>query len=268
MQQTRLNGAIDADDTAVTVDDALGFPSVAHSIVIDSEELRVTAGFGTTSWTVTRGYNGSTAAIHSDNAVVYDLPDGVINVTDVKAWNADPQPTADDGWMPTAVAAVNRAGVRACGIDLGPSTDTSRQYDASAVVRNGTRLYIPGGIREFLTVATGDGTTWTTITDSVRVGPLAHSRPAGEPGSYIEVIPGESVRLDASYFVRITATTLEGFGWDAWPADLVQDALAAYQRLALDKARGGQYPTEIAAMRYLHLPLWHGYRDRYFPRVR
>lgn len=196
------------------------------------------------------------------------LPGGPLTLETAKLWGSY-DGTADDGWMALAVEAVNRAGISTIGVDLGPSPDTTRDdYLASGVVADGKRLYIPGGIRSFLTVSTGDGTTWTAITSSVRVGPPSHSRAPGEPGTYIEVKPEASVRLDDSYYIKVTATAFEGFGWDAWPMDLVQDALAAVQRMSLDRARGGQYPSEIAALRYLHAPLWRSYGARYFPMVR
>jgi hypothetical protein len=196
------------------------------------------------------------------------LPGGPLSLETAKLWGSY-DGTADDSWLALAVDAVNRAGISLIGVDLGPSPDTTRDtYLASDVKQDGKRLYIPGGIRSFLTVSTGDGTTWTAITSYVRVGPVSHSRPPGEPGSYIEVRPEASVRLDASYYIKVTATAFEGFGWDAWPMDLVQDALAAVQRMSLDRARGGNYPSEIAALRYLHAPLWRGYGARYFPMVR
>lgn len=218
--------------------------------------------YGTASPATADDYSGWTGPV-----LAGALAGGPLSLEMAKNWTTTTD-TADDAWLSLAVRAVNRAAVDAVGVDLGPSPDTTRQYDAEAVVRDGTRLWIPGGLRAFLTVATGDGSTWTTVTSSVRIGPLAHSRPAGEPGAYIEVVPGQSIRLDASYFVRITATAFAGFGWDAWPMDLVHDALAAVQRMAKDRDGQGAYPTETAAMRYLAKPLWHGYRDRYFPRVR
>lgn len=195
------------------------------------------------------------------------LPGGPLALETAKLWSSISD-TADDGWLALAVDAVNRAGIGVIGVDIGPSPDTTREYDASAVVANGTRLWIPGGIRSFLTVSTGDGTTWTAITSSVRVGPLSHSRTPGEPGAYIEVKPGASASLTASYFVKVTATAFEGFGWEAWPMDLVQDALAAVQRMSLHRDGQSSYPNETAAMRYLTMPLWKSYAARYFPMVR
>jgi hypothetical protein len=50
---------------------SVSFPKTGNfSIVIDDEQMLVTGGQGTTTFTVTRGYNGSTAARHSSGAEV------------------------------------------------------------------------------------------------------------------------------------------------------------------------------------------------------
>lgn len=68
---TTLNGAINSSVTSITVTAATGFPAAAqYRVIIDSEVLLVTAGAGTTTWTVTRGAEGTTAAGHSDLAPV------------------------------------------------------------------------------------------------------------------------------------------------------------------------------------------------------
>src|SRR5215210_1942266 len=59
-----LTGAMTASQTTLTVASASGFPTTSFNIRIDDEYLTVTAGFGTTTWTVTRGAGGSTAKAH------------------------------------------------------------------------------------------------------------------------------------------------------------------------------------------------------------
>lgn len=55
----------------ITVASASGFPpSGEYAIQIDSEIMLVTQGAGTTSWTVIRGFGGTTAATHSNGATV------------------------------------------------------------------------------------------------------------------------------------------------------------------------------------------------------
>ncbi|MDT0435619.1 MULTISPECIES: hypothetical protein [Streptomyces] len=69
---TTLSAAIaSTSSTSLTVASASGFPgSGNYNIQVDGEVMTVTAGQGTTTWTVTRGVNGSTAATHSSGAVV------------------------------------------------------------------------------------------------------------------------------------------------------------------------------------------------------
>ena len=60
-----------ATNTTVKVTSATGFPTTnPFTIQIDAEQMRVTAGAGTTTWTVTRGYNSTTRAAHAVNAIV------------------------------------------------------------------------------------------------------------------------------------------------------------------------------------------------------
>jgi hypothetical protein len=62
---TTLNGAINSSVTTIVVTSALGFPNPGpFRILIDNEQIQVTAGYGTTSWTVARGVDGTAAASH------------------------------------------------------------------------------------------------------------------------------------------------------------------------------------------------------------
>jgi len=66
---TTLNGGINATQTNVTLLASMS-PTAAHVILIGSEYMEVTAGFGTTSITVERGAHGSTAASHLTGVAV------------------------------------------------------------------------------------------------------------------------------------------------------------------------------------------------------
>jgi hypothetical protein len=66
------SGGINSSATLLTVASAAAFPSSGnYPIQIDSEQVLVTAGQGTTTWTVTRRINGTTASPHSRNALIY-----------------------------------------------------------------------------------------------------------------------------------------------------------------------------------------------------
>jgi SPP1 family predicted phage head-tail adaptor len=69
---TLLAAAITTTDgTAITVTADFGVTAGnAFRVLIDSELMEVTAGHGTTSWTVTRGVDGTTAAVHASGAQV------------------------------------------------------------------------------------------------------------------------------------------------------------------------------------------------------
>jgi hypothetical protein len=70
-----LAGAMSSSQTTLSVGSAAGFPTGTFRIRIDNEYMNVTGGFGTTSWTVQRGVNGSTAASHVINqTVLWDTP--------------------------------------------------------------------------------------------------------------------------------------------------------------------------------------------------
>ena len=72
MQKTTLNGAIaTTDGTSITITSAAGFPADKDfRIRIDSEIMKITAGQGTASWTVTRAMDGTSGAMHADAATV------------------------------------------------------------------------------------------------------------------------------------------------------------------------------------------------------
>jgi prepilin-type N-terminal cleavage/methylation domain-containing protein len=69
---TTLAAAISStSQTSITVASAAGFPTVIPYLVkVDNEILLVDAGAGTTTWTVTRGQAGTTAATHAAAAPV------------------------------------------------------------------------------------------------------------------------------------------------------------------------------------------------------
>jgi hypothetical protein len=86
-QKTSLAAAIaTVGATSITVDSFAGFPSTGtFTILIEAEQLRVTAGNGTLSWTVTRGYAGTTAATHADDSVVTLIPAALAELGDAVA---------------------------------------------------------------------------------------------------------------------------------------------------------------------------------------
>lgn len=69
-EQATLSVAINATTTTITVTSAAGFPSsLPFKIRIDDEVMKVTA-IAATTWTITRGVDGTAAASHALNALV------------------------------------------------------------------------------------------------------------------------------------------------------------------------------------------------------
>ena len=81
---TTLASAVNSTQTTISVISATGFPTTAFTIRVDDEYMNVTAGFGTTTWTVTRGANNSGAAAH----VVSQSVDWSTAPSGLLAWNA------------------------------------------------------------------------------------------------------------------------------------------------------------------------------------
>ncbi len=68
---TKLTADINSTQTTINVASATGFPTTTpFGIKIDDERMMVIGGAGTTTWTVTRKTDGTTAASHKLNAGV------------------------------------------------------------------------------------------------------------------------------------------------------------------------------------------------------
>jgi type II secretory pathway pseudopilin PulG len=68
---TTVSGSVSASATSLAVASAAAFPATAEfRVKVDSEIFVVTAGAGTTTWTVTRAADGTTAATHNVGAGV------------------------------------------------------------------------------------------------------------------------------------------------------------------------------------------------------
>lgn len=191
--QTTLSAALaTTNGTSITVRDALGFAATTDTddlILIGSEFMLVTAGMGTTTWTVTRAYASSTAATALDGATVTRVERGWTNLSRLRT-RLSITDTDDDTLLLDIIEAVNAELTDRVGVFLGPSTDTLRLYSGRDTVRGGYRLYIPGGIRTLTQVrtATQTGGDWTTQTlaDFV-IGPPLHTLRTGEPYAWVDV---------------------------------------------------------------------------------
>jgi hypothetical protein len=93
---TTLTSAMNASQTTLSVASASGFPATPFKLRIDDEYMTVTGGFGTTTWTVTRGANDSTAASHvTSQTVTWDDS----NAAGMIIWNATTKTLTVKGTM-------------------------------------------------------------------------------------------------------------------------------------------------------------------------
>jgi hypothetical protein len=92
---TTLASAMTSSQTTLTVASSTGFPTSQFTIRVDDESMIVTGGFGTTTWTVTRGATGSAAAAHvNGQTLVWNTPtSGAIG------WNATTKTLTVSGTM-------------------------------------------------------------------------------------------------------------------------------------------------------------------------
>ena len=96
---TTLNGSINSIVTSITVTSASGFPSSAnYRISVDAEIRLVTGGAGTTTWTVTRGAEGTTANSHNSGATVSHI----ITAGSINQFRADNISSGTYSTIPTA----------------------------------------------------------------------------------------------------------------------------------------------------------------------
>lgn len=71
---TALTASINGSDTSITVGSNTGYPTAPYSVILDpgtpSEEVVEVTAVGGTTWTVTRGVDGTSATSHASAAVV------------------------------------------------------------------------------------------------------------------------------------------------------------------------------------------------------
>jgi len=70
---SRLAEALDISETGIDMDDGMDF-AIGNVMRVNAEQMLIT-GISTNTLTVTRGYNGTTAATHADNTWVWIVPD-------------------------------------------------------------------------------------------------------------------------------------------------------------------------------------------------
>lgn len=161
---TTLSAAITTttSPTSITVASAAGFPSSGnYTILIDNEQMTVTAGQGTTTWTVTRGVNSTTAATHLTGAGVIQLPDNFdghyycyqITSTTSSSWTGTGAFGGQLGLFPTAITTSNPA-----------TTGKPLSGDSITITFNQQPLLLTTGLTSSICFAWSAGTSPRPVT--------------------------------------------------------------------------------------------------------
>lgn len=154
---------------------------------------------------------------------------------DVKARLGIPTANTDsDALIDAAILTTGSTITQYIGTEIGPSSDTVRTYDGRDALRNGTRLWIPGGIRTLTQVRIADttGGTFTTATlADFLLRPKSFQRRADQPALFIEIseTPSGSYPWFPPYQdnVELTGT----FGYTAVPSAIADIATSLAVRL-------------------------------------
>lgn len=96
-EQTTLAGNITSTQTSISIASARF--ADGDTIIIDTEQMIVTAGGGTTSLTVQRGQNGTAKATHTSGTPVYSA----LSYTTLKVKPVDSSGSDESGWCKVAL---------------------------------------------------------------------------------------------------------------------------------------------------------------------
>lgn len=268
--QTTLAEVLDASETGVDVHDALGFASSDETddlVLVESELMLVTAGLGSTTWTVARGYGDSDAAAHADGSTVSRVERGSTNLTRVKT-RLDVDDDDDDAVLPAFVAAVNAEIARLTGIFIGPSTALTRTLDGSDARDDGRRLWIPGGMRSIgtLEVKPPGGSFETVTAADYRLGPKSWELRPGQPYAYVEFvdyITGNWSRFPRGKDNVRASDTVPPFGYASVPDDLAElgDMLVVRMWNARQSGQSMIVKTEVDGSTQVSRFLWKPERE-------
>jgi Tfp pilus assembly protein PilX len=170
---TTLTSAITASATTLTVNSASGFPTSQFNIRIDNEFLTVTGGFGTTTWTVTRGAKSSTATSHvASQSVDWDTP-----------------PSGAIGWNATTKTLTVSGTIFIDG-SAKISNGALNSYDGQATLYLSGTFRATGSLCASISGTDCDFSTWNPDFDMFMV--VAN-------GNGGQVNPGDSIQIDNNY---------------------------------------------------------------------
>lgn len=261
-QQTSLAAAITTTgQSSITVTEYLGFPSTgSFAILIDAEVLTVTAGNGTTTWTVTRGAQGTTAATHSNGATITHVPDALAELGDLVATLALDGTTRYSMLADLLVdvsADINASCMRSFFVptaDVTVYVDVAR-YSSSLVEASGGFWTVDGRALDLVSITTlsvrdSESASYTTIA----AGDTGYYLEGGPPGTGVAGTdwPYEDVTLSPQcsaytmWPIGKRAVKIVGqLGFPAIPAVVKRAAISEARERFRQTIGGGGGPSQI-----------------------
>jgi hypothetical protein len=175
---TTLGSAMTASQTTLTVASATGFPTTSFSIRIDDEYMTVTSGFGTTTWTVTRGAHGSTATTHVIGQTANWVNDQTVN------W--DPPASGELSWNATTKTLTVSGTILIDG-SAKVSNSALNTYNGQATLYLSGTLRLTGSLCGKVSGSTCDSAGWNPDRELLMI--VAN-------GSGGQVNTGDSIQMD------------------------------------------------------------------------
>lgn len=214
--------------TTITVASASGFPtSGTFTILIGTEQMTVTGGQGTTTWTVTRGANGTTAATHPSAASVAQVSISVSSAAGfpgsgnftVLVDSEQMTVTAGQGttlWTVTRGVNSTVAAAHSTGATVDPTTISVSSFANFPASGN----YSIRVDNEVMTVTGGQGTgTWTVTRGAGGSAIAAHSSGAGVLQKTVKVASASGFPSSGDYTVAVDSERMlvtGGQGTTTW----------------------------------------------------
>ena len=223
---------ITATTSPITVTSAAGFPTSGNfSILIDSEQMLVTGGQGTTSWTVSRAQGGTTAAAHSSGETAILVITGASSVIPVTAKTGFPttypftikvdseQMTVTGSpdttlWTVTRTAGVAHNNLAPVSWDI-DNNDTTIFVDSQVGFPTSFPFTIKVDSEEMSVTAAPTSTTWTvtrgfdSTTPAVHAGGAAVAMTVGKTDTTIRVNSALGIPTSGSFRIYIDTEQMQ-----------------------------------------------------------
>jgi hypothetical protein len=144
------------NQVSMTVASSSNFPSSGNYVIlVGTEQMHVTSGQGTTSWLVTRPYNGSTAAAHASAATV--------SLLSAPYWCYEMANASSSSWTATASFPAGQAGLVATGLAIHEATIGTLTTGDTIVVTYNQKPSLTGVFTNSKVCALVDGSSNITI---------------------------------------------------------------------------------------------------------